>query len=77
MVFLLKFSCFCNNRKQCPTNREKKLVTHNQECKKIKRKRKIKMEGYLHFLVGMKHDSHYITQFSICKHIYSMIKSLH
>ena len=26
------------------------LVTHNQECKKI-----IIIEGYMHFLVGMKH----------------------
>ena len=30
--------------KQCPTKRGKKLVKHNQECKKKK-----KNEGYMHF----------------------------
>ena len=31
---------------------KKILVTHNQKCKK---KIKIKFEGYIHFLIGMKH----------------------
>ena len=32
--------------KQCPTKRGKKLVKHNQECKKKKKK---KNEGYMYF----------------------------
>ena len=42
-----------------PNKKGKKfLVTHNQECKKKKKKKKI--EGYMHFLVGMKHDDLYL-----------------
>ena len=45
----------------------KKLVTHNQECKKKK------IEGYMHFF--SRHEiclsiNYYIMQLSICEHTY-------
>ena len=72
MAFLLKFSCFCNNWTHVQQKEEIFVVTHNQECKKRKRRRK--EEGYMHFLVGIWNMPIYISynimQFSICKHIY-------
>ena len=53
MAFLLKFSFFFFFATiETVSNKKEKilLVTHNQECKKI-----IIIEGYMHFLVGMKH----------------------
>ena len=52
MAFLLKFSFFFLATIETVSNKKEKilLVTHNQECKKKK-----KNEGYMPFLVSMKH----------------------
>ena len=54
MAFLLKFSFFFFATIETVSNKKEKilLVTHNQECKNKKIK---KNEGYMHFLVSMKH----------------------
>ena len=53
MAFLLKFSFFFLATIETMSNKKEKilLVTHNQECKNIY----IYIEGYMHFLVSMKH----------------------
>ena len=56
MAFLLKFSCFCHNWNHVQQKGEKDFSnSQSRMLKKKKKKKEEEEEGYMHYLVGMKH----------------------